>query len=94
MHILRHTPPPLGRPNAAKPSEEETKEPNMHELNISGMTCSHCEKAVKDALASVPGAEKVDVDLSAGTAKVEGAADLKLLISAVEDEGYRATAAR
>ena len=66
----------------------------MHKLNISGMTCSHCEKAVKDALASVPGSDKVDVDLAAGKATVEGTADLQTLIQAVENEGYRATAAR
>lgn len=66
----------------------------MHKLNVSGMTCSHCEKAVKDALASVPGSEEVDVDLAAGEAVVKGTADLQTLIRAVENEGYRATAAR
>ena len=65
----------------------------MHKLNISGMTCSHCQKAVKDALASVPGSANVEVDLSAGEATVEGTADLQTLIRAVENEGYRATAA-
>lgn len=66
----------------------------MHELNITGMTCGHCEKAVKDALESVPGAERVDVDLASGQAVVEGPADLQTLLRVVEKEGYRATVAR
>ena len=66
----------------------------MHELNISGMTCSHCEKAVENALKSVSGSEKVKVDLAGGKATVEGPADLQTLIQAVEREGYSATVAR
>lgn len=65
----------------------------MHELNVRGMTCSHCQKAVEDALRSVPGAERVDVDLAAGRAVVEGPANIHTLIQAVEDEGYHATLA-
>jgi copper chaperone len=66
----------------------------MHELNITGMTCGHCEKAVKEALQSVPGAERVDVDLASGHAVVEGPADLQTLLRVVEKEGYTATVAR
>ena len=66
----------------------------MHKLNISGMTCSHCEKAVANALKSVPGSENVNVDLAGGNATVEGPADVQTLIQAVENEGYSATVAR
>lgn len=65
----------------------------MHELNVEGMTCSHCQKAVEDALKSVPGAERVEVDLSAGRAVVRGPANVQTLLQAVENEGYRATLA-
>jgi copper chaperone len=65
----------------------------MHRLNVTGMTCAHCQKAVEEALRSVPGAERVDVDLSAGSAVVEGPANVQTLIQAVEDEGYRASLA-
>ena len=65
----------------------------MTELAISGMTCSHCQKAVKDALESVAGVEQANVDLSAGTARVEGDADVAALVAAVEEEGYRAAPA-
>lgn len=61
-------------------------------LDIEGMTCGHCQAAVKKALEKVEGVRAAQVDLAAGRATVEGAADLAALIAAVEDEGYRATA--
>ncbi|MBX3143955.1 MAG: heavy-metal-associated domain-containing protein [Trueperaceae bacterium] len=63
------------------------------ELKIDGMSCSHCQAAVKGALASVAGVQAVEVDLGAGLAKIEGSADLGALIRAVEEEGYRASPA-
>ncbi len=63
----------------------------MIELKITGMTCGHCVKAVTEALAEVPGVEKVvDVSLEQGTARIEGTADDRKLIEAVEEEGYEA----
>ena len=61
------------------------------ELNVEGMTCGHCQSAVKGALEGVPGVHNATVNLEAGRATVEGSADVQILISAVEDEGYRAT---
>ena len=60
-------------------------------LNIEGMTCDHCVTAVKGALERTPGVEKAEVDLGAGSAIVEGAADVQLMLQAVESEGYRAS---
>jgi copper chaperone len=63
----------------------------MTELKIDGMTCGHCSTAVKKALERVDGVVAADVDLAAGRARVEGAADLAALLAAVKDEGYRAS---
>jgi copper chaperone len=63
----------------------------MTQLNVTGMTCGHCQKAVKEALERVPGVESAQVDLKTGVATLEGSADLQVLIRAVEDEGYQAT---
>ncbi len=63
----------------------------MTQLDISGMTCGHCQHAVTSALESVEGVQSVRVDLSSGTAVVEGNALATSLIAAVEDEGYQAT---
>lgn len=62
----------------------------MTALNISGMTCGHCQQAVKGALESVEGVQRTEVDLATGTARVEGTADLRTLVAAVEEEGYQA----
>ena len=56
------------------------------------MTCGHCQKAVKTALENVPGTKNVQVDLEAGAAQVTGSADVSALISAIEEEGYSASA--
>ncbi|MGL4611497.1 MAG: CopZ family metallochaperone [Trueperaceae bacterium] len=62
-------------------------------LKVEGMTCGHCQKAVKEALEQVPGAQNVEVDLKTGMAKVEGASNVNMLIEAVVEEGYQASVA-
>ncbi|SDE80917.1 copper chaperone [Thermus arciformis] len=62
----------------------------MLRLKVEGMTCNHCVMAVAKALKKVPGVEKVEVSLEKGEALVEGAADPKALVQAVEEEGYKA----
>ncbi|WP_034383863.1 heavy-metal-associated domain-containing protein [Deinococcus sp. YIM 77859] len=63
------------------------------ELNISGMTCGHCQAGVAKALRSVPGVTDAQVDLKTGKAVVQGNADPKQLIAAVVEEGYGAQVA-
>ncbi|KQR35128.1 heavy-metal-associated domain-containing protein [Deinococcus sp. Leaf326] len=67
---------------------------NQIELTISGMTCSHCQSGVTNALKSVPGVTDAQVDLKTGKAVVQGSADAQHLISAVQDEGYGAAVAQ
>jgi len=62
------------------------------ELNISGMTCGHCQTAVSKALKSVPGVQDAQVDLASGKATVDGQVDVQALIAAVVEEGYGAQA--
>lgn len=58
-------------------------------LRISGMTCSHCEMTVRNALLAVPGVSRVvDVSKDRGEAVVEGSAPIAALKSAVADKGY------
>ncbi len=66
----------------------------MIKLKVTGMTCGHCEMAVKKALAAVPGVERVvSVDRAQQEAVVEGAPDVSALVAAIEEEGYQAEAA-
>lgn len=63
-----------------------------HELTIDGMSCGHCVKTVREALAKVPGVTRADVELDpdkVGHARVEGDVERALLIAAVEAEDYR-----
>ncbi len=63
-------------------------------LQISGMTCGHCEMSVKKALEEVPGVTQVaEVSKDRGEAIVEGDADVSALIAAVEETGFEARAA-
>jgi copper chaperone len=65
----------------------------MIKLKVTGMTCGHCEMAVKKALSQVPGVEQVvSVDRNREEAVVEGAAELSALVAAIEEEGYQAEA--
>jgi copper chaperone len=63
-------------------------------LKIEGMTCGHCVASVKTALSAVTGAEAVEVDLKAGTAKVGGTPEPSALLEAVEEEGFTAVLAQ
>lgn len=60
-------------------------------LTVEGMSCEHCEETVTDALQSVDGVTAASVDRDAGTATVEGDADVTTLVDAVEDAGYSAS---
>ena len=62
----------------------------MTELKIEGMTCGHCTAAVKKALEGVAGVASAEVDLATGRARVAGNADVAILVTAVQDEGYQA----
>lgn len=63
----------------------------MIKLKVTGMTCGHCEMAVKKALAQVPGVQSVvSVDRTRQEAVVEGTPELPSLVAAVVEEGYQA----
>ena len=59
-------------------------------MMVEGMTCGHCEKAVKEALKELQGVDNVEVDLTSGRVLVEGQEleDNKLK-EAVDEAGYQ-----
>ena len=59
-------------------------------LQIEGMTCAHCQRAVENALREVAGVTAVEVSLADKQATVQGTADSSLLIAAVVAGGYEA----
>ena len=61
-------------------------------LKVGGMSCSHCERRVGQALRSVPGIVDAKVSARDGTAEIsfEGAMpSLEVLRGVIEDAGYR-----
>jgi copper chaperone len=62
-------------------------------LSVPGMTCGHCERTIKRALAEI-GLPDVAVDLGRRRVTVAaGDADLPRILEALAGEGYDATAA-
>jgi copper chaperone len=60
-------------------------------VNIEGMSCEHCVKAVTDAVTALPSVSDVDVNLSAGTASLifdPGAVSYGAIKEAIEDQGF------
>ena len=60
-------------------------------ITVTGMTCEHCEKAVREEISAIPGVSQVDVDVTSGEVKVlaEPVPDLVTLRAAVEEAGYQ-----
>ena len=60
----------------------------MMELEVVGMTCAHCVRAVTQAVAALPGAMDVEVDLATGRLRYSGTPDPAAIRAAIQDEGY------
>ena len=64
-------------------------------INVEGMSCEHCVKAVTDALKNLAGMGSVIVDLESKTAAVEydpQQVSIEKMVEAIEDQGYEVVA--
>lgn len=67
---------------------------SLIKLNVKGMTCEHCERAVTEALQGVSGVDRVvEVSREKEAAVVEGEPQAADLVKAIEEEGYEAEVA-
>ena len=57
-------------------------------LNVQGMTCGHCERAVTDAVKSVDPKAVVTIDRASGKVEVESDSAREVLAKAIVEEGY------
>lgn len=60
-------------------------------LHVENMTCGHCEKAIKQAIASADQNAQVAVDLNAKQVDVETTLSLEQVQGVLKEEGYLAT---
>ena len=63
----------------------------MKQYNVTGMSCTACQARVEKAVSGVPGVESCAVSLLTNSMGVEGTADEKSVIAAVEAAGYGAS---
>ena len=60
-------------------------------LNVKGMSCGHCVKAVEDSVGALKGVQKVDVQLNDGKVNVafdSGQVSLEEIKETIDDQGY------
>jgi copper chaperone CopZ len=62
------------------------------EYLVSGMSCGHCEAAVREGVSQIPGVHGVDVSATTGRLVVTGSApiDEQAVLGAVDEAGYEA----
>lgn len=64
-------------------------------LQVTGMTCNHCAKSVKETLTALPGCGDVEVDLKSGRVYIEASGDcgdntsVEMVKEAVEKLGFK-----
>lgn len=65
---------------------------NARTYRVTGMTCGHCERSVREEVGDVAGMRSVDVDARSGTLVVTSdvAVDDALIVTAVGEAGYTA----
>ena len=59
---------------------------------VEGMSCGHCEAAVRDEVRRVSGVESVEVDLGAKQVVVRGDFEDAAVRAAIDDAGYESAA--
>ena len=65
---------------------------NLITLSVPGMSCGHCEAAVKSEVGKVAGVESVTVDLDSKDVVVSGTGlDSDAVVAAVGEAGYEAS---
>ena len=63
------------------------------QFQVTGMSCGHCEAAIRSELGGLPGVSDVDVSAATGKLVVTGTdLDAATLIAAVQNAGYSAVA--
>ncbi len=58
-------------------------------LRIAGMSCAHCERAVRGALAAIPGVELDAITIGSATLRFDPSkTTVDQLVAAIDDVGY------
>ena len=60
-----------------------------HHFEVKGMTCGHCEMAVKKAIVRLDPEAKVEIDRGTGKVDVHSSKSREDIAHAIADEGYQ-----
>ena len=60
-----------------------------HTFNVQGMTCGHCEMAVRKAIQRLDAQAKVEIDRTSGKVQVQSEQPRESVAHAIADEGYQ-----
>ena len=63
-----------------------------HQLDIEGMSCEHCVRAVRGALEGVAGVRKIDVRVGHADVETDDTIARDALVRAIEAEDFRVRA--
>lgn len=60
------------------------------EYEVTGMSCGHCENAVREEVSEIPGVTGIEVSADTGKLVISSQDELddKAVVSAVEEAGY------
>jgi copper chaperone CopZ len=61
----------------------------IEQLEVEGMSCQHCVRAVREALTAVPGVAGVEVEVGHASLEVDEGTRREALTEAVSSAGYR-----
>jgi copper chaperone len=60
-----------------------------HSFQVQGMTCGHCEMAVKKAITRLDPEAKIEIDRNANKVDVHSTKPREDIAHAIADEGYQ-----
>ena len=66
--------------------------PATHQLQVKGMTCQHCVKAVTKAIQALDAQATVSVEMPQGMVQVQTSLSRDATAKAISDEGYEVQA--
>lgn len=66
-------------------------DPTMLQLQVQGMSCQHCVRAVTAAVQQLDPHAQVEVDLPSGTVQVRSSLPAQAVADAIREEGYDVT---
>ena len=60
-----------------------------HTFNVQGMTCGHCEMAVRKAIQRLDAQAQIEIDRTSGKVQVHSEQPRETVAHAIAEEGYQ-----